>query len=77
MGSGATVGKTSILLPIKYTFKILWKSGIRRGDIFNVIGIPERYEQNGFFQVVNIEQNLDGNLWTTTVTGQYRQHAEK
>ena len=77
MGTGATVGKTSILLPIKYTFKILGKSGIRRGDIFNVIGIPERYEQNGFFQVVNIEQNLDGNLWTTTITGQYRQHAEK
>jgi hypothetical protein len=77
MSTGANVGKTSILLPIKYTFKILGKSGIRRGDIFNVIGIPERYEKNGFFQVVNIEQNVDGNLWTTTVTGQYRQHAEK
>ena len=76
MGAGATVGKTSILLPIKYTFKIFGKSGIRRGDIFNVIGIPQRYEKNGFFQVVNIEQNIDGNMWTTTVTGQYRQHAE-
>ena len=71
------VNKTSILLPIKYTFKIMGKSGIRRGDIFNIIGIPERYKQNGFFQVINIEQNCDGNLWTTTVTGQYRQHFEK
>ena len=71
------VGKTSILLPIKYTFKIMGKSGIRRGDIFNIVGIPERYEKNGFFQVINIEQNIDGNLWTTTVTGQYRQHFEK
>ena len=71
------VGKTSILLPIKYTFKIMGKSGIRRGDIFNIIGIPERYEKNGFFQVINIEQNIEGNLWTTTVTGQYRQHFEK
>ena len=53
------------------------KSGIRRGDIFNIVGIPERYEKNGFFQVINIEQNIDGNLWTTTVTGQYRQHFEK
>jgi hypothetical protein len=71
------VSKTSILLPIKYTFKIMGKSGIRRGDIFNIVGIPERYEKNGFFQVINIEQNIDGNLWTTTVTGQYRQHFEK
>ena len=71
------IGKTSILLPIKYTFKIMGKSGIRRGDIFNIIGIPERYEQNGFFQVINIEQNIEGNVWTTTVTGQYRQHFEK
>jgi hypothetical protein len=75
--SYGTVGKTSILLPIKYTFKILGKSGIRRGDIFNIVGIPERYEQNGFFQVINIEQTIEGNLWTTTVTGQYRQHFEK
>ena len=72
-----TVGKTSILLPIKYTFKIMGKSGINRGDIFNIVGIPERYEKNGFFQVINIEQNIEGNLWTTTVTGQYRQHFEK
>jgi hypothetical protein len=75
--SYSKVGKTSILLPIKYTFKIMGKSGIRRGDIFNIIGIPERYEKNGFFQVINIEQNIEGNLWTTTVTGQYRQHFEK
>jgi hypothetical protein len=75
--TGATVGKTSILLPIKYTFKIIGKSGIRRGDIFNVIGIPDRYEKYGFFQVISIEQNIEGNLWTTTVIGQYRQHFEK
>ena len=75
--SYGTVGKTSILLPIKYTFKIMGKSGIRRGDIFNIVGIPERYEQNGFFQVINIEQTIEGNLWTTNVTGQYRQHFEK
>ena len=71
------VGKTSILLPIKYTFKIFGKSGIRRGDVFNVVGIPERYEKNGYFQVINIEQQIEGNLWTTTVTGQYRQDSSK
>jgi hypothetical protein len=65
--------KTSILLPIKYRFKILGKSGLRRGDVFNIWGIPKKYRDNGFFQIVEVEQNLQGNTWTTTVTGQYRQ----
>jgi hypothetical protein len=66
-------GKTSTLLPIKYTFKILGKSGLRRGDVFNIDGIPPKYKTHGFFQIVEIEQNLSENQWTTTVTGQYRQ----
>ena len=53
------------------------KSGLRRGDVFNIRGIPERYAKNGFFQIINIEQNIEGNLWTTTVTGQYRQDSRK
>lgn len=65
--------KTSILLPIKYRFKILGKSGLRRGDVFNIWGIPKKYRDNGFFQIVEIEQNLEGNMWTTSVMGQYRQ----
>lgn len=70
-------GKTSILLPIKYSFKIMGKSGIRRGDVFNIIGIPERYARHGYFQVINIEQQIEGNLWTTKITGQYRQDSSK
>jgi hypothetical protein len=65
--------KTSILLPIKYKFKILGKSGLRRGDVFNIWGIPKKYRENGFFQIIDIEQSLQGNMWTTTVIGQYRQ----
>lgn len=67
--------KTSILLPIKYSFTIMGKSGIRRGDVFNIIGIPERYAKHGYFQVINIEQQIEGNLWTTKVIGQYRQNS--
>ena len=69
--------KTSILLPIKYSFTIMGKSGIRRGDVFNIIGIPERYAKHGYFQVINIEQQIEGNLWTTKVIGQYRQDSSK
>jgi hypothetical protein len=71
----AYLGYTSHPLPIKYTFKVLGKSGLRRGDIFNIWGIPKKYRDNGFFQIINIEQNLSGNQWFTTVTGQYRQSA--
>ena len=53
------------------------KSGIRRGDVFNIIGIPERYARHGYFQVINIEQQIEGNLWTTKITGQYRQDSSK
>ena len=61
-------------LPIKYSFKILGNSGIRRGDMFNIIGIPSKYSQNGLFQVTQIEHVLEGSMWTTQITGAYRQY---
>jgi hypothetical protein len=71
---GATSTQTlSHPLPIKYNFKILGNSGIRRGDMFNVIGIPEKYATHGLFQVTEIQQTLDGPMWTTQITGEYRQ----
>jgi hypothetical protein len=60
-------------LPIKYTFTILGNSGIRRGDTFNIDGIPQKYSDSGLFQVTDIEHSLSDMKWTTTVTGQYRQ----
>ena len=60
-------------LPIKYNFKILGTSGIRRGDTFNIIGIPSKYSTHGFFQVTNVQHDVEGMLWTTSVTGEYRQ----
>jgi hypothetical protein len=66
-------GSLSAPLPIKYSFKILGNSGIRRGDMFNISGIPARYAQRGLFQVTEIEHSFDGNLWVTDITGDYRQ----
>jgi hypothetical protein len=66
-------GSLSAPLPIKYSFKILGNSGIRRGDMFNISGIPARYAQRGIFQVTEIEHSFDGNLWVTDITGDYRQ----
>lgn len=66
-------GKLSHPLPIKYSFTILGTSGIRRGDTFNIIGIPSIYRNKGLFQVINVSQQLEGMNWTTNVEGQYRQ----
>jgi hypothetical protein len=71
---GTKTGKTlSQPLPIKYSFKILGNSGIRRGDMFNIYGIPDKYRKHGLFQVTEIEHSFDGNLWVTDITGDYRQ----
>ena len=60
-------------LPIKYSFKIIGRSGIRRGDTFNIIGIPAKYKNHGFFQVTEIEHTIDNMKWVTRVQGEYRQ----
>jgi hypothetical protein len=66
-------GTLSHPLPIKYRFKILGTSGLRRGDMFNIDGIPDKYRLHGLFQVTEIEQNVENMSWTTEVTGEYRQ----
>lgn len=71
--SNKGTGKLSHPLPIKYSFTILGTSGIRRGDTFNIIGIPNIYRQQGLFQVINVSHQISGMNWTTTVEGQYRQ----
>jgi hypothetical protein len=66
-------GTLSHPLPIKYTFKILGSSGIRRGDTFNITGIPKKYSDFGLFQVTKVEHSVTGMEWNTTITGEYRQ----
>ena len=66
-------GQMSPPLPIKYSFTILGTSGIRRGDTFNIIGIPKKYRDHGFFQVTEIEQTIQDMKWSTKVEGSYRQ----
>jgi len=62
----------SPLMPINFSFKIHGVSGIKRGDMFRVNGIPDKYK-GGFFQVLSVKHSLDGMMWTTEVTGGYRQ----
>jgi hypothetical protein len=66
-------GNVSILLPIKFSFGVHGISGIKRGDKFGVKGIPRKYSESGFFQVVSVKHSISGMIWKTTVEGQYRQ----
>ena len=70
---GQNPGKLSHPLPIKYSFTILGTSGIRRGDMFNIVGIPEKYRKYGLFQVNSVEHSIEGMRWETTIEGLYRQ----
>ena len=70
---GKSTGRLSHPLPIKYSFTILGTSGIRRGDMFNIVGIPEKYKKYGLFQVNSVEHSIEGMKWETTIEGLYRQ----
>ena len=66
VGSGA-------LMPINFSFKIHGISGIKRGDMFRVNGLPSMYEQEGsFFQTLSVKHVIDGMQWTTEITGGFR-----
>lgn len=67
------LGSLSHPLPIKYSFTILGCSGITRGDLFNVIGIPEKYSKHGVFQVSQVEHIVENMMWKTNIEGLYRQ----
>jgi hypothetical protein len=65
----------SILLPIKFSFTIHGISGIKRGDMFTVNGLPDKYgSEYGFFQVLSVKHIVSKMSWTTTIEGGFRQN---
>ena len=72
-GGNTGTGRYSHPLPIKYDFTIYGTSGIRRGDTFNIDGIPRKYKEHGLFQITQVEQTISDMKWTTKVLGEYRQ----
>ena len=66
-------GSLSQPLPITYEFTTLGISGLRRGDMFKIEGIPSKYRKQGVFQITELEQNVTDLKWTTRVVGKYRQ----
>ena len=73
-GAQSSNKRVSPLLPIKYSFKTYGISGLERGNVFHVDGIPKRYSDFGFFQITQYEQEISDSLWTTTISGDFRQY---
>lgn len=65
-GAGVLIGM------LKYNFTVHGNSGMVHGDTFNIIGIPSVYTDSGFFQITNVEHNIDQMIWTTNIEGTYR-----
>jgi hypothetical protein len=67
------LGSLSHPLPIKYSFTILGCSGLTRGDIFVVYGIPTKYSEHGVFQITEVEHIMNNMTWKTNIQALYRQ----
>ena len=46
--------------------------GISCGEYFLMDGVPEIYNQRGYFQVMNVKHSIKENRWTTTLEMAYR-----
>ena len=47
---------------------------LQRGDMFNIIGIPDKYKDNGLFQINSITHTIENMTWQTQIEGLYRQN---
>jgi hypothetical protein len=60
--------KNSLALTfLNITLGIDGMAGFSCGEYFNIEGIPEIYNKNGYFQILNVKQGIDENGWKTTI----------
>jgi hypothetical protein len=67
----------SALTYLDVTLAIDGISGLSCGEYFQIDGIPEMYNRNGYFQITNTKQGIDENGWKTTIEAGYRIDIEK
>jgi hypothetical protein len=46
-------------------------AGFSCGEYFQIEGIPEVYNKNGYFQITNVKQGIDATGWKTTIEAGY------
>ena len=66
----------SSILPIELTLTIYGNTYLQVGDIFNINFLPDFYQDNIMFQILNIEQKVSSN-WETTYSTVMRLRPKK
>lgn len=67
-----TAKESTALTYLDISFVIDGISGLSCGEYFQISGIPEVYNTNGFFQITNVKQNIDEVDWLTEIEAGYR-----
>jgi hypothetical protein len=62
------------MLPVRVSLTMYGISGLRRGDMFRVRGIPESFSRAGFFQIISIKHIVMDTIWTTVIEGAFRRY---
>lgn len=69
---------TSVLTYLECDITIDGLSGFKCGELFNVDGVPEIYNKNGAFQILNIKQSIQNDTgWRTTINAGFRYNVKK
>jgi hypothetical protein len=67
----------SILTNIDITVTVDGFSGFRAGECFNILGIPQIYNEIGMFQITNIKHNITAEGWVTILEASFRMGLNK
>jgi hypothetical protein len=63
---------TTALTFLEVTLAIDGIAGLSAGEYFHIDGVPEIYNRNGYFQIMNVKHGLDESGWKTTIVASYR-----
>jgi hypothetical protein len=62
---------TTVLTFLDISLAIDGMSGLSCGEYFQIDGIPEVYNDNGYFQITNVKHSLNENQWKTVIEASY------
>jgi hypothetical protein len=62
---------TTVLTFLDVSIAIDGTSGLSCGEYFQIDGIPEIYNRNGYFQITNVKHALSDNDWKTLIEASY------
>ena len=66
-----TSSNSTALTYLDISLEIDGLAGFSCGEYFQIDGIPEVYNRNGYFQILNVKQGIDENGWKTTIEAGY------